>query len=309
MREVLGLTLFVLVFPVFAAPQAQNKYPRIQAEEGQSSVRQKGVELKGRRIGRTLRESVTIETSKNARVRIELGKDEALVVGPDSLVLLPAIDWETGRADEIEIKKGSVFLDLKGAHRVRSPLFYEQVGAGRYEFVMESDRPEFRALVFTGELSFRGLETEFRSRLEGGETQSFRGETEDGEILYDVLLEGRRVARGQLLEKIHLQPKEILERANAYLVREKKKVKETPQTASKEKARDRFCQKPKGAFNQCSWTCENNPKKAKECELSSPRVSCVRRRCLANGTWGDDFEYAPQDAPCSAKVEVRNCDY
>lgn len=57
---------------------------------------------------------------------------------------------------------------------------------------------------------------------------------------------------------------------------------------------DEICVEPKGKFNQCSWTCEGNPKSEKKCRTDLPGVSCVRRLCRANGQWGD-----PQRMPAS----------
>ena len=48
-----------------------------------------------------------------------------------------------------------------------------------------------------------------------------------------------------------------------------------------------ICRAPAGDFNQCSWTCEGNPKGAKSCRTDLRGVQCVRRLCRANGQWAD----------------------
>lgn len=45
------------------------------------------------------------------------------------------------------------------------------------------------------------------------------------------------------------------------------------------------CTEPEGRFNQCSYTCMNNPKGESRCRSDLPDVKCVRRLCRANGRW------------------------
>lgn len=47
------------------------------------------------------------------------------------------------------------------------------------------------------------------------------------------------------------------------------------------------CRAPAGGFNQCSWTCEGNPKGSKACRTELRGVQCVRRLCRANGQWAE----------------------
>lgn len=72
-----------------------------------------------------------------------------------------------------------------------------------------------------------------------------------------------------------------------------------------------ICSSPQGKWNECLWTCENNPKGADRCRTDLPQVSCVRRRCNANGKWGD-----AQRLPASFYEEckpnqsvLKPCDY
>src|SRR5690606_25467100 len=36
-----------------------------------------------------------------------------------------------------------------------------------------------------------------------------------------------------------------------------------------------ICEAPKGSFNDCQWSCKNNPKKSKTCRASLPQVQCL----------------------------------
>lgn len=53
------------------------------------------------------------------------------------------------------------------------------------------------------------------------------------------------------------------------------------------KSTELTCASPSGAFNQCAWSCEGNPKGAASCRTDLPGVRCVRRLCRANGQWAE----------------------
>jgi hypothetical protein len=73
---------------------------------------------------------------------------------------------------------------------------------------------------------------------------------------------------------------------------------------------DPICQTPSAKFNECAWSCVNNPKKASSCRIDLPQVSCVRKRCDANGVWSDDQRLpASSSDKCDTKPVVAPCDY
>lgn len=78
-------------------------------------------------------------------------------------------------------------------------------------------------------------------------------------------------------------------------------------------ARDvEICSSPKGFFNQCAWTCKNNPPRETTCRVDLPEVGCLRTRCNANGKWDDETRAQVTASPsaCPAKgFVVKACDY
>lgn len=73
-----------------------------------------------------------------------------------------------------------------------------------------------------------------------------------------------------------------------------------------------ICDNPKGLFNQCAWTCKNNPKGEKTCRTDLPQVQCVRVRCNGNGKWSDESRLpaATSTTMCPARGwTVKACDY
>ena len=76
-------------------------------------------------------------------------------------------------------------------------------------------------------------------------------------------------------------------------------------------AKKSICSAPKAELNQCAWKCVNNPAGAKTCQTDLPEVSCLRKRCNANGEWAEETRlpasYRDQCAPSGEKVAP--CDY
>lgn len=71
------------------------------------------------------------------------------------------------------------------------------------------------------------------------------------------------------------------------------------------------CHEPPAELNSCLWRCENNPKGEKSCRTDLSEVSCVRKRCNANGEWADEMRLpASLKEQCEAQSDkVAPCDY
>lgn len=298
-----------------------HQFPKVSYTSGDSKVSQKGEWLKAAALKKTLRESVLVETGTDGQVQIDLGPGENIIVGPNSRLLIPAIDWDTGKVEELELLSGRVALSVTEPRFFKTALSRDRLEKGRYEFGFSPERGDLQATVLDGSLKFRGLETEEVSHLQYGETQVFRGDKAEGELQYDILMGGRKVARGRLLAKRKLSKTELgyleklyaakkssalhaAKKAGGHDLALASRVGPVGKTAGKV-----LCQSPSAQFNECALLCLNNPKKAKDCQIQNPKVQCVRRRCLANGQWGDEFVYSEGRSPCSAKPIVQACDY
>lgn len=86
-----------------------------------------------------------------------------------------------------------------------------------------------------------------------------------------------------------------------------------PNTAKNGSGKDRgvastetpLCRAPAATFNQCSWTCEGNPKGASTCRSDLASVRCVRRLCRASGEWAEPTVLpAKQGVNCEASKPV-----
>lgn len=313
-----GLTAVMAVSPPQASPAKSSKveYPRVRETEGAVTILQKGEPLKGKLPGQLLREQVLITTEKG-RARIDLSSSEFVIVSEKSELLVPAIDWDTGLVEELEIRRGSFGVEMTRPRQIRSALYRDRVDEGRYIFDFNPQVPQMGVTVLRGNVLFRGLETEERREVASGERQSFIGELAEGQIQYDVLLEGRKVARGKLGPKEKLKVFDVasFEKGFEFGAKSKKNRlagKSSPESAAahaKATIPGGLCKHPGGKFNDCSYTCINNPKGSRTCLIDHPKVECVRKRCLASGEWGDEFTFAKHLAVCDAKVVVRPCDY
>jgi hypothetical protein len=72
---------------------------------------------------------------------------------------------------------------------------------------------------------------------------------------------------------------------------------------------DELCTAPNGRFNQCSFTCEGNPKGEKRCRTDLTNVSCVRKLCRASGLWSEPTRLpASQSTQClPSQTVVGDC--
>lgn len=66
-----------------------------------------------------------------------------------------------------------------------------------------------------------------------------------------------------------------------------------------------LCSAPAAGFNQCSWSCEGNPKGSEKCRTELKGVKCVRRLCRANGKWAEPTVMAPSESSqCDARGPI-----
>lgn len=286
------------------------EFPRLCGVAGGPAIVQNGTALKGKLASQRLQEKLLITTDETSRVCLEVDAGLKMSVFSKSSVFIPVIDRETGQVEEIELLRGKVLFEKNATSqnvRMTSALYREDLPTGKFVLEFDPEAANIRASVIEGELPFRGLETEVTSRLTGGETQAFLGEQQEGKIQYDTLLQGRQVARGQLGAKTKLAESDLKRLLSFFEIKTKKPVDSGLKL--KPSKMGSLCKMPNATFNECLYRCQGNPRGEKTCDLSNPKVSCVRLRCLANGEWGDPFEFPKSKAPCEPQDLVKSCDY
>lgn len=230
-------------------------------------------------------------------LKIKFNENTFISIYEDTEFELPIIEFENNNVPKMILAQGKIRYECSQLcdRTLESALFNDPIPAGDYVFWMSPKIPSFEVLVLKGELSFRGLENEKAVRLKAEEKGTFQGVKENGEIAYDVLLKGRKVARGNL-EDVQKATKDELKEYSKEA--EKKKAaaeKKAKEAAQPKKLPGQICEKPFAKFNECSWV-----------ETES---GCVRRRCNANGQWADPFVTSRREGGCTKEPVIGACNY
>ncbi|MFV8250627.1 hypothetical protein [Bdellovibrio bacteriovorus] len=297
------------------------KYPAVREVRGQVWLTGKDGKRLSLRGPTTLREKATLETSLDGEVKVQLDEKRSFTVLGGSELVIPVISWEGGEAPVLNLKSGHVHwrqsMKDKGPYNVavRSDLFEFIAPAGDYVLSIDPGKAFAGVKMFEGSMEFSALNGEDSAKVQSGQQVGFQGVLEGGEIAYDILLQGRKIPRGRLTTVTAIDLKELSKASEAEKMRLKKRASEQAR-AAKAKADSKkagaICEKPAGRFNECSWTCFNNPKKEKKaCLVAVPGVSCVRHRCNANGEWAEEtvLDAEKGGSACKAQVVVGPCDY
>ncbi|UOF02204.1 hypothetical protein [Bdellovibrio reynosensis] len=319
-RLVKVLLLLSPLLLAFTGEPTPPKYPAIQEWQGPAWVTGKdGIRhpVKKKLI---LREKALLETGLNSLVKVALDEKRSVILLSQSVLSLPVISWESGEAPVLLLKSGSLNwlqkLEDKGRYNIalRSDLFEFIAPPGDFIYTIDPKNAYAEVKVLNGSIEFSALNFEESVKVQAGQQSGFQGVLESGEIAYDVLLQGKKIPKGKLLPVKTLESSQADQTAVAERKRQDKLAKQKSNSSDLSKARSAgmICQSPLGKFNQCAWICLNNPsKEKKKCLLANKEVSCVRKRCNANGDWAEEMALDAEKAStiCKAQPVVAPCDY
>lgn len=214
--------------------------------------------------------------------------------------------------EELLLKKGSLRINFDEPPSrfviIKTPVaqirFFGKDVLAEYEV----SRARVQVSVFKGEAYLRGLEREDELMLVEGHQGRFLGMVEEGEPVFDILLKGRKVARGELSSVIPLKETEVS------ILKKNFNVVDYIPPVFKGITRKpgQICSSPLAKMNQCAWFCEGNPKnEKKKCMVERQDVQCIRRRCNALGDWADETRLPSSlRGACETSLPmVRPCDY
>ncbi|MGZ3745129.1 MAG: hypothetical protein ACXWRA_15160 [Pseudobdellovibrionaceae bacterium] len=313
------LSLSLWVWAWIGLADAAPKYPRIEEVQGKVTWINKDKQEEKVRVGRTLIEKASLETGAG-QVLLQLDAKRHLHLYPQSHLEIPSISWESGEVPLIILKRGAFHWEEAAGKTyniaLSSDLFEFLSPPGEFVFSYDPKKAFAEVKVIRGSLEFSALNAEDVALVAAGQKCAFQGVVENNEIVYDVLLKGKKIPRGKLglVESFSNEEKKI------YSVKQQKKEqiqrrqKELAEKRAKEPPRekDEICDQPRGKLNQCVWVCENNTKKEKNvCHLEKPEVHCFRQRCNASGEWAEKTEIPKEKASlaCAAEPSVKECDY
>lgn len=323
-KKNLLIKALLLVLPLLVGLKVQAKspqYPAIADWYGQVWVTGKDGKRKPVRAKQILREKALLETSLLGQVKVQLDEKRSFMLLGASEALLPVIGWDGGESPVVILKTGELHwhqdLNVKGPYNVAlsSALFEFIAPPGEYILSIYPEKAFAGVKVFQGALEFSALNGDESVTVKAGQQAGFQGVLEGGEIAYDVLLKGKKIPRGHLAPVSSIDTAELAKMAEVERKRQMgiaKKKQALKFAQEKLKRSGVICQNPPAKFNECAWVCLNNPKKEKQaCLVKTAGVSCVRRRCNANGAWAEETVLDAEKASslCSAQPVVGPCDY
>jgi len=315
--EILILLILSLSGAFAFSAKSKARYPQIESVTSPAFEVQDRITIANRQAVRAevekplkvkavLKDKAFLRIGEKGDLRIALSKKSILNISEKSEVEIPAIEWEKGSIGEIRLHRGTVRIVCEESceQKVITPLFEGVAIQGDFILKYDPTVPEVELTVVQGEMPFRGLENEMSVAVMAGQKISFKGVLENGEPAYDILLKGRKVAKGKMSEAVEVPPTQVLELQK----QEEKKKKVVKAPLKTKRLASQICDRPWGELNQCAWICEKNKKKAKECMVHDGAI-CVRQRCNANGEWSDRMELTGQSGSCRAETFVSACDY
>lgn len=316
-KVLLSVLSFFAVTSSFAeAP----KYPAIREWQGQVWLTGKDGKRLQVRSKQVLREKALLETSATAQVKVQLDEKRSFTLLGSGEVSLPVISWESGEAPVVLLKSGDLYWmqnpKEKGPYNVavRSDLFEFLAPPGNYILSINPGKAFAGVKMLEGSMEFSALNGEESVVVKSGQQVGFQGVLEGGDIAYDVLLQGKKIPKGHLTAVAPVDAHELTKAADA----EKKRLQDVARKQAKDKAalaqakrEGVICSNPPAKFNECAWTCLNNPKKEKKNCLISAGATCQRQRCNANGDWAEQTPIDAEKAStvCKAQPVVAPCDY
>lgn len=115
----------------------------------------------------------------------------------------------------------------------------------------------------------KGIYREEELKVLANQRGSFQGIVDKDGPAFDQMLKGRKVARGDLQPLKKMAQSDLDQLKNQFeLVDQKIIIKEKPKPK-----KGQICSEPFAKLNECVWRCQG--------------CNCQRKRCFANGEWGD----------------------
>ncbi|MEK6772770.1 MAG: hypothetical protein AABY64_02410 [Bdellovibrionota bacterium] len=294
----------VYVVEIKGRPQIERKKEGI--EDSRITLATKNEKVRGQAI---------FHTDAGSEIVLQIEPKIQMKIYPESEVYVPLISWDTGKLEQFSLKSGRIrwHSEVNTKIKMDSDLFESVMPMGTFFIFYNRKAPQIQILSFKGQIEFHEKHGEESLILGEGKKAHFLGKLEEGEIAYDILLNGRKIPKGQKSQIEDISAEEV----KSYSLEEEMKVIEQvrkKRLVESHKApvrKNEICKKPNGIFNECAWICEGNPKNQTRCRMDLAKVRCVRSRCNANGEWAEPFEVdrASGAKLCQLRPVVQACDY
>ncbi len=243
--------------------------------------------------------------SKDSELKLKWGEQLKLKLYENSKIQL---EIKKGASPEITHRKGKVklILDGLGATYQVEKLFQFSLVSG--EFMAELSEKD-RGVKFSSlhsDQKIQILEDDRVQLLKEGFSLEMTPEWSDGEMVYDFLLNNKKIPRLHAVQSPI--PAQDLQKSEAsewkFVVAKKKTKKPTKkeeltqvqleQKINQVKFSKIICRHPNAAYGDCSWEKEKS--------------RCIRYTCNLNGVWSQktEFNFA---AECPTKRQIKPCEW
>ncbi len=274
-------------------------------------------------IGSLVNEKDTLQTGQAGRVEIVFDDGNRIVLSENTTVLLSKVlitPEEEKRRTILNLLRGKVRSRVQKQKKQTSTDDFKfkvqtpsaVAGVRGTDFVVEynedvaQDESRTRVSTFNGLVDLRGTDRVDKALIGANQTGAF---VERG---LEARMSGQNFLQKAFLTPVRSMTKEESQGLDAVTV----VAARTAASASAKRGiasvdMTSTCEAPKADFNQCSWTCRNNPVGESICRTDIPGVECLRSVCKADGQWHDQTRLpASFGHYCDpAKSVVAPCDY
>lgn len=211
----------------------------------------------------------------------------------------------------VNIDEGSVYFenvalkkDFESAPLVFKSDFFEltftETSSVKVMFTIDLSKSElFICNGHSEKLKIKLFDHETSPELEMNQGVRFKGVFKDQKLVYDLLLEGRKIPQGNWSEKEKCSL-DAVEKNQKQAETELKKIKEAKEAEKKKKVLEQkkkdseyLCRQPYGKLNQCFYDLK--------------LAECHKSRCNAEGKWILETKLSPSSCQ-SNPSSVRDCD-
>ncbi len=302
-----------------ALESVKNSIGIVVVAQGATMVMRQGKSYAAK-IGFKIFEKDYIETGADGKIKIKFKDDNIINLVPNSKLTIEELQFDPAKESKktlLNLIYGKVRSSVKQSYNGEN--YYEVktktavAGVRGTDFVVsynDDDKVEAKVETISGKVELSDLKKKRKIHVPASTYASFVVEKVDSGVFSESDISSF-VAKGYLTPVFKMTQEELqkLEISTNFMQEDSNRA-----IASADQPKEdgkNICASPKGDFNQCLWTCENNPSGEKRCRTDLPNVNCVRKRCNANGRWAEETRLpaAYYDMCDSAKPAVKQCDY
>lgn len=249
-------------------------------------------------------EGIYLLESKQAELKIRIDNSVKIKMGENSKIQIEITKSSRGILNHLYGKVQIVVSSANILSYQIENLFSFALDSG--ELLAEHDfkdkRSQFSSLK--GEQKIQIIGDDRIHSLKEGQFLEFTPEWNDGEMVYDFLLNNKKIPKFHIsqgaiqrdVKKLELEWKfvEISSKSKKKVINEEINEDQLKQKVKGLQDGKQICKQPRAAFSECVWVKENK--------------KCVRYTCNLNGEWAQRTEFSLA-AECPDKKTIKSCEW